>query len=412
METAQQKTYYPDSKNRLNREFMKKKLLITASTFPRYLNDTEPRFIYDLALELNKYFDVTVLVPSAPKVKNYEISEGIKIIRYRYFPIKKLETLCYPGAIVPRIREKPLRALLVPFLMFALWYHLKKISKKFDLVDVNWIIPQGIIQPFTSKLPYLITGHGGDVTSLNQGILKIYKKNALSKATQVVVVSDRLKRFLESTYHLENVAVISMGCNLKKFNRENRINNYFKQDGEKIVLFVGRLAEKKGLAYLIEAMKQVNAKLIIVGDGPDKESLQNQASCLEDKIVFMGSKSHEELPYIYASSDIFCLPSIIARDGDQEGLPTVALEAMASGLPVVGCNTGGISEVVIDNQTGFLVSPKNSEQIAFQINRILDDSELYQRLSEGATEKAKEYDYEIIGRKYADLLENTLMRTR
>ena len=81
---------------------------------------------------------------------------------------------------------------------------------------------------------------------------------------------------------------------------------------------------------------------------------------------------------------------------------------MASGLPVVGSNTGGIPEIVIDNQTGFLVPPKDSKQIAFQINRILDDDSLYQRLSEGAMEKAKEYDYEIIGKKYAELLENIL----
>ncbi len=385
-----------------------KKLLITASTFPRYFNDTEPRFIYDLALELNKYFEVTVLVPSAPNAKNYEEMENLKIIRYRYFPVKKFETLCYPGAIVPRIKEKPIRVLLVPFLMLSLWYHIKKIEKEFDLIDVNWLIPQGIVQPFASKCPYLITGHGGDVTSLNKGIFKLLKKNTLSKAKKIVVVSDKLKKVLQDTYDITDISVISMGCNLKRFSPQNRIENYFKQNRKKIILFVGRLAEKKGIPYLIQAMEEVDAMLVIVGDGPDKEELVKKASALKDKVLFLGSKSHEELPYIYASSDIFCLPSIIAKDGDEEGLPTVALEAMASGLPVVGSDTGGIAEVVIDNQTGFLVPEKDSRQIACQMNRILVDSKLYQRLSVGAMEKAREYNYEIIGKKYTELLQSIL----
>ena len=84
----------------------KSKLLVTASTFPRWLGDTEPRFILDLCKVLNNYFEVTVLAPSCPGAKDMEIVEGVNVIRYHYFPIHKWETLCYPGAIVPRIKEK------------------------------------------------------------------------------------------------------------------------------------------------------------------------------------------------------------------------------------------------------------------------------------------------------------------
>lgn len=386
---------------------MKKKLLVTASTFPRFTGDTEPRFIYDLAMELNRYFDVTVLVPSAPGVLNYEEMEGLKVIRYRYFPIKKLETLCYPGAIVPRIKENKMRIFLVPFLFAALWWNLQKISKEFEAVHCNWIIPQGIIQAFVKKTPYLLVGHGGDVTSLNTGIFKILKRNALKKASKVIVVSQQLKMKLLSNYPLhQEISVISMGCSLTVFHKKNRVENYFNQNDKKVVLFVGRLAEKKGVSYLIEAMRQVDAKLIIVGEGPEKRKLEQQALGMEGKISFLGAKSHEELPKIYASSDLFCLPSITAKDGDQEGLPTVALEAMASGLPVVGSNSGGIAEVVMDGVTGYLVESKNSQQIADKINQILKDKALYEVLSLQAVEKVKEYDYKVIGQRFAkELLE-------
>ena len=104
----------------------KKKVLVTASTFPRWEQDTEPRFILDYCIGLSKYYDVTALVPAAPGASDEENLEGIHVIRYHYFPIHKLETLCYPGAIVPRIKEKKSRALLVPFLFLALFFNLRK----------------------------------------------------------------------------------------------------------------------------------------------------------------------------------------------------------------------------------------------------------------------------------------------
>ena len=131
----------------------KKKLLITASTFPRYKGDSEPRFVLDLAVALLPYFDITVLVPACPESIEYEILEGIKVVRYHYFPIHKWETLCYPGAIVPRIKEKKIRILLVPFLLWGLYWNLRRMSKFVDAVHAHWLIPQGIVQSFLKK-PY------------------------------------------------------------------------------------------------------------------------------------------------------------------------------------------------------------------------------------------------------------------
>ena len=172
---------------------MKKKLLMTASTFPRWKDDTEPRFVLDLAKALLKYFDVTVLAPAALGAKDKEILEGVKVIRYHYLPFHNLETLCYPGAIVPRIKERKIRALQIPFLFFALWWNLFKLRNKFDFTHVHWLIPQGIVQPFANT-NYLVTGHGADVTSLNKSIIKVLKNICLKKAKHITVVSERLKQ--------------------------------------------------------------------------------------------------------------------------------------------------------------------------------------------------------------------------
>lgn len=122
---------------------MKKKLLVTASTFPRWANDTEPKFIYDLCMQLKKYYDVTALVPAAPNAKSVEQMEGITVKRFQYFPIPSLQTLAYPGAIVPRIKEKKARGLLVPFFFIAQYFATRRELKHCDAVLVNWVRAAG-----------------------------------------------------------------------------------------------------------------------------------------------------------------------------------------------------------------------------------------------------------------------------
>ena len=191
----------------------KKRLLITGSTFPRYENDTEPRFILDIAKAMKEYADVTVLVPAAPGAADKERLEGVNVIRYHYFPIHSLETLCYPGAIVPRIKQKKTRALLVPWLFISLFYNLFKLRNDYDIVHSNWLIPQGIVQSFVNK-PYIVTGHGADVTSLNKGLLLKLKRRCLKKAAGVTAVSQPLLNVMDSIYDNKHKAVISMGCDI------------------------------------------------------------------------------------------------------------------------------------------------------------------------------------------------------
>lgn len=382
----------------------KKKLLVTASTFPRWKGDTEPRFVLDLASHMTDEFDVTVLVPASPGVKDTEIMDGVKVIRYHYFPIHKWETLCYPGAIVPRIKEKKVRILLVPFLFISLYFKLWRILPEYDIIHAHWLIPQGIVQSFFKK-PYIVTGHGGDVTSLNKGIIKKLKVRCLKKASHVTVVSNYLKERVEelANYEIEEPSVISMGVDTSRFGKQYRVENYFNQGDKKVVLFVGRLAEKKGVTYLIEAMKAVDAVLIIVGNGPLHDKLVEQAKDLGNKVQFGGSKTHDELKTIYASADIFVAPSITAKDGDQEGIPTTIMEAMASGLPVIATNTGGISDIVNDGINGFLVPEKDSLAIREKIEEIMNNDELSCKLADHAIKDSQNFDYQVKAEQYKSL---------
>lgn len=381
----------------------KKRLLVTASTFPRWKDDTEPRFVLDLATHMTDEFDVTVLVPAAPGAKSREILDGVQVIRYHYFPIHKWETLCYPGAIVPRIKEKKIRVLLVPFLFIALYFNLRKLLPDYDMVHAHWLIPQGIVQSFFKK-PYIVTGHGGDVVSLNKGIIRKLKIRCLERAEHVTVVSDYLKGRVQELKPEIEPDVISMGVDTKKFGKQYRVENYFGQGDKKVVLFVGRLVEKKGVTYLIEAMKQIDALLVIVGNGPLRKELEEQAELVgKDKIRFLGDKTHEELKVIYASADIFVAPSVTARDGDKEGLGLVILEAMASGLPIVASKSGGITQVIKDGENGLLCEEKCVWQLADNICGLLNDGVECQKIVERGRNALQRYDYAEIAKRYKNL---------
>lgn len=381
----------------------KKKLLVTASTFPRWEGDTEPGFVLDLASHMTECFQVTALVPAAPGAKERETLKGVEVIRYHYFPVHKWETLCYPGAIVPRIKEKRIRVLLVPFLFLSLYLHLWKLLPDYDVVHTHWLIPQGIVQSFFHK-PYIVTGHGGDVTSLNRGIFRKLKIRCLMRAGQVTVVSEHLKNKVQKLTPEIEPAVISMGVDSSKFGKKYYVPDYFGQGDKKVVLFVGRLAEKKGATYLIEAMKDIDALLVIVGEGPLREGLEKQAEEIKDKVIFLGAKPHHELQTIYASADIFAAPSVTARGGDQEGLPTVIMEAMASGLPVVTSNSGGISDLVVSDYNGILCEEKKVQQLADGIRRLCQDKALYQRIAANGFDTIKKYDYCVLSQSYLDIL--------
>lgn len=385
---------------------MKKKILITASTFPRWGNDTEPRFILDYAKALNKYFDVTVLVPAAIDAKEKEVMEGVKIVRYHYLPIHKWETLCYPGAIVPRIKEKKIRALQVPFLFVSLWFHLFKLRKNYDFVHAHWLIPQGIIQSFVS-CDYLVTGHGEDVTFLNKSAMKIFKRYCLKKARYITVVSEKLKQDIIKNYGISNnkIGVIPMGCDTSNFSPEHKNINFFKNNGKKNIIFVGRLVEKKGVTYLIDAMKYIDANLYIIGKGLFELELKEQASTYKDKIFFLGPKTHHQLPEIYASADMFVAPSITAQDGGQEGFGLVIIEAMASGIPVVASRSGGIVDIIEDGKNGLLAEEKNSKDLAEKINQILNNEELRIKIVQQGAITAKKYDYEQIALRYKNIID-------
>jgi len=359
----------------------KKTILVTGTTFPRWENDTEPRFVYDLAKQFAKKYKIIILVPHHFKAKKYEEKEGMRICRFPYFYPSRLQKLCYDGGILPNIKKSFLAKIQIPFLVAAELFAIRKIVKKenIDFIHAHWIVPQGFIAAIIKKLysiPYIVTAHAGDVFPLRSRFLRFFGKVALNNCSYCTVNSGATRKSVLNVLNIKNVSIIPMGVDLSEFSAKKKDDSIRKRYHIKypFILSVGRLAEKKGIPYLIKAMPYVieklpNTKLMIIGDGPKKEEI----SCLvnklgiNDNIIFIGKIPNKELAKYYASCDVFVLPSIITEEGDTEGLGVVLLEALASGTAVIGSSVGGIPDIIKDGKTGLLTEQKNPEDISRKI---------------------------------------------
>jgi colanic acid/amylovoran biosynthesis glycosyltransferase len=161
------------------------------------------------------------------------------------------------------------------------------------------------------------------------------------------------------------------------------------------VMFAGRFVEKKGVTYLIEAVRRLEAegrdvRLLLVGAGPLESELRRATASLKH-VEFRGWMPNNELRRWMRGALALCVPSVHAADGDAEGLPTVVIEAMAAGTPVIGSHHAGIGEAIEDERTGFLVPEQDPNAIAAALRRLLDDPGLRRQLGENARSAAVEH---------------------
>ena len=158
------------------------------------------------------------------------------------------------------------------------------------------------------------------------------------------------------------------------------------------VMFAGRFVEKKGVPSLIEAVRRLEAdgrtvRLVLVGEGPLEQELRQAAHALK-QVEFMGWMPNHELRRWMRGALALCVPSQRASDGDAEGLPTVVIEAMAAGTPVIGSRHAGIGEAVEHGKTGFLIPEQDPDALAAALRRLMDEPGLRRDLGENARQAA------------------------
>jgi glycosyltransferase involved in cell wall biosynthesis len=261
------------------------------------------------------------------------------------------------------------------------------------LIHAQFGLAGALILPWIKSLnvPLIVHYRGADATvklehsrytSLNHWIY-FNRLEALKEKTSLFLTVSKFiqNKLLENGFPPEKIRSHYHGVDINKFCSSPEIQR------EPIVLFVGRLTEKKGGEYLIEAMSYVQAekpevKLVIIGDGELRTQLETLAAQKLKNYQFLGTQPPETVRNWMNRSRLLAAPSITASQGDSEGLPNVVLEAQAMGLPVVSTYHAGIPEAIIHGETGFLTPEKDIKGLAEYSLQLLDNLELWQQFSQ------------------------------
>jgi glycosyltransferase involved in cell wall biosynthesis len=389
-------------------------LLVLASTYPRWADDPEPGFVHELCRRLAAGFEVVVVCPHAPGAKTHECLDGVEVVRYRYAP-QALETLVHGGGMVSHLRRSPWKWLLVPGFVLGQWWAAARIARQRRpaLVHAHWLLPQGLVAwalRAAGVAPrYVLTSHGADLYGLRGAPALALKRRVARACTAMSVVSSAMRGEAASAgLRPPRLEVIPMGADLQE--RFTPLPEVAREPG--LILFVGRLVEKKGLPHLLEAMPTVlrarpDARLLIVGHGPLEAALRAQCAVLglQSCVEFAGARSQRELPSLLRQACLLAAPSVRAASGDQEGLPVVLMEALGCACPVVASESPGVADLFGDEAAESLVPPGDVQALAAAVLRVLAQPALAQERALRLRERAlQRVDWGPVASAYAVLL--------
>ena len=298
------------------------------------------------------------------------------------------------GFYVHRIKRWHTR--IIGTLLYSLLAYRQIKKLKPDVIHEQGISGLGFSIKRLLRIPYVVFPQGTELYLSSELYKKIIVRRALDNADSCLALTQDMAREMQRICPKE-ITIIPNGVDLSRFESLSKGDARQKLGIDKrgqMILCVANLRVEKGHEYLIEAMGYVakshpEARLYLVGKGSQMGKTQDLVSShsLQRKVVFAGFIPPDEIPGYMVAADTFVLPSL------SEGFPLVLLEAMAAGLPIVATNVGGIPEIVTDGENGFLVEPRNSQQLAEKIALLLQNENIRKRFSTNNINKAKRYNW-------------------
>ena len=286
--------------------------------------------------------------------------------------------------------------------------------EKLEVLHVHYAIPHAISahlakQILRSNLRVITTLHGTDITLVgrDESYLPI-TKFGIEVSDGVTAVSEWLKQETATNFQTDKaIEVIPNFVDPNRFQRDSAICSMFTSPGERLVCHVSNFRPVKRVMDVVETFEKVVAKvpsrLLMIGDGPERSKAEAfaRAHHLRDRVFFLGNVPN--LEEVLGACDLFLLPS------ESESFGMAALEAMASEVPVIATRTGGLPEVVVEGDTGYLLPVGDVQGMAERAIEILSNPELRKRMGRRGRELAVErFDEEKIVPRYRELYERVI----
>lgn len=401
------------------------KILVVASTFPASDADPVPAFVKDQINAMahaypNLQFSVLAPHDKRSNTKPFAKHRFYDEYRFHYFWPFFAERLAGRG-IMPALKKNPLNYLLIPFFFVGESFALLRLVRKLkpDVLYAHWFTPQAINSQWVGRLtktPFVFTTHAADVDVWHKipVVGKYIVRSNARRASAFTAVSRRSMGKLEGFFSKhewnqleQRGTIIPMGVHLPTISTHTKPGR-----APKTILFMGRLAEKKGVQYLLPAyaalrQKFPKIKLIIAGDGPWLNKIQEQSYDLgiQHNVIFPGYVSGKQKESLLKSADIYVVPSIVTNSGDAEGLPVSLMEGLAYGKICIATHESGADDIITEGKDGFLVTQKSSESLQKALAATLQlSAHDISRLSQAAQRTARQFSWIDVAQKHYQFL--------
>lgn len=368
------------------------KVLYIVTAYARHSGDVITPWLVETIRRLRgEGIEVEVLAPSYRGLRS-GVVDGVRVHRFRYAP-SRWEDLTHDQTAPDRVRERPWYLGVVPGYVLSGMWSASRLARAggFDVVHVHWPIPHallGLAARRAAGIPLVCTFHGVELTWTRRQwpVLMPFLRHVIRTADAVTSNSTYTAGMIREVYDRPVVRIpfgatvgTSAGSPATEPDAPAARDSGDRGTSDYELLFVGRLVERKGVHYLLEALARVRAsrvvRLRVVGDGPDRAMLESRAADLgiADRVSFDGFVTAEELERRFAECDAFVLPAVVDSKGDTEGLGVVLIEALSYAKPVIASAAGGIVDVVRDGETGVLVPPADASALASAIEGLVAD---------------------------------------
>lgn len=352
---------------------------LIAHLYPRFPGDYKGIMVADLArLLVERGHQLVVITPLWPGTARTEVVNNVKVYRFPYWGWQRGQRL---GAL-----EHPSPLMVGSLLLSGIWMAVRLARQhNLDLFHGYWVVPGGTIAVLAGRLtgrPAVATAAGSDLNAAAyHPIASHFIRFTLSQMRNVMAKSNQLaQRALELGLSPERVQVLMgpSGIDLERFSEGDR-------QGQPLILYVGNLSPPKRVDTILRAMPRVvkwvpTARLRLVGDGELRAELEALAAELgiAEKVEFLGARPHDEIP------DWMRQAGVLVHCSDHEGLPVTIMEAMGCGLPVVAADVGGISDLVKEGETGYLLAPDDDVGFADRLVKLVSQPDLAAQLGRNA----------------------------
>lgn len=383
------------------------RVLFLTHSYPRWIGDAAGSFLLRLAQALGEGgVEVAVVAPSAPGLPRTEEIGGIRVTRFRYAP-SSWETLAYTGTMAEAVRDSWAARLALLGMMASGTACALRVQREFsaDLLHAHWWFPAGILGVTASALtgtPCVVTSHGSDVRfAQSLSYARPFFRSVMRGSAAVTTVSTWLAHQVTAMDPRIAPRVEPMPVATDLF----RADAGPRDPGR--ILFVGRLNEQKGLRRLLHAMAAMSAaaSLDVIGDGPEAESLRDDAKVLglTERIRWHGALPQPAIATFYQQAALLAVPSL------GEGLGLAAVEAQMCGTPVVAFDSGGVADSVSANVSALLVPAGDIPAFSDALNALVSNPGRARAMgAAGATWARDRFAPAVVAAHYAEIYRGAL----